>query len=109
MTNIEVQQQLEKMVRSIVESFHPEKIILFGSHARNAGTPESDVDLLIVMPFHGSRRKVAIAIDVKLGERSLPLDVLVVTPEEMERERGRVGTILPRALKEGRVLYDRAA
>ena len=50
---------IAEMVRRIVERFDPEKIILFGSHARGDATPDSDVDLLVVMPVQGSsaRRK----------------------------------------------------
>jgi len=42
------QERIEEMVRRIVRRFAPEKIILFGSHARGTAGPDSDVDLLIV-------------------------------------------------------------
>jgi uncharacterized protein len=45
-----VQKAIEQMVRRIVEQFHPERVILFGSHARGDAGPDSDVDLLVVMP-----------------------------------------------------------
>ncbi|MBH0185089.1 MAG: nucleotidyltransferase domain-containing protein, partial [Nitrospira sp.] len=48
------------MVRRIVERFHPERVILFGSHARGTAGPQSDVDLLVVMQAQGSKRRCAV-------------------------------------------------
>src|SRR5450830_61090 len=67
------EQKISEMVRRIVEGFHPDKIILFGSYARGAAGPDSDADLLVVMPVKGSKREKAIEIDVELaGMRSTP-------------------------------------
>ncbi|MBH0185097.1 MAG: nucleotidyltransferase domain-containing protein [Nitrospira sp.] len=52
------------MVRRIVERFHPERVILFGSHARGTAGPQSDVDLLVVMQAQGSKRRCAVEIHV---------------------------------------------
>jgi len=101
--------KIQEMVRRIVERFQPERIVLFGSHARGAAGPDSDVDLLVVMKVLGSKRKQAIEIDMALADMGLPKDVVVVTPEEVERYRDIVGTIIRPALREGRVLYERAA
>jgi predicted nucleotidyltransferase len=97
------------MVRRIATQFGPDKIILFGSHARGDARPDSDVDLLVVMPVEGSKRQKATEIDMALADRSVPLDLLVVTPEDFERGRSEVGSVLRPAALEGRVLYDRAA
>lgn len=96
------------MVRRIVDRFDPEKIILFGSYARGTAGPDSDVDLLVVLPVVGPKRKKAIEIHVALAGVGLPKDVIVVTPEELERNRDIVGTIVYPALREGRTLYERA-
>ncbi len=101
--------EIDRMVKRIVDGFHPEKIILFGSYARDAAGPDSDVDLLVVMHVSGSRKDVTIQIDRALIDRKLPLDVIVATPEDVERYRGIVGHIIKPALEEGRVLYERAA
>ncbi len=100
---------IEEMVRRIVDRFAPEQIILFGSHATGRAGPDSDVDLLVVMRgVEGQRRKTATAIDVALMDMSLPKDIIVVTPEEVQRHRDLVGTIVRPALREGKVLYERA-
>jgi len=102
-------EKIEEMVRRIVEGFDPEKIILFGSHARGDAGPDSDADLLVVMRVSGSKRKKATEIDLALFGVELPADVIVVTPEEVERYQEVVGTIIYPALREGEVLYERVA
>jgi uncharacterized protein len=106
---IEAQEEITRMVKRIVEQFDPQKIILFGSYARGTVGPDSDVDLLIIMSIIGSKRKTAISIDLALADRRLPLDIIVATPEEVERNRDAIGTIIRPALLEGKVVYERAA
>jgi len=101
--------KIEEMIRRIVAKFDPEKIILFGSHARGEAGPESDADLLVVMRYSGSRRKQATEIDLALWGIDLAADILVYSPEEIERYRNLIGTIIHPALREGKVVYDRAA
>ena len=103
------QGKIDEMVRRIVKRVHPEKIILFGSYARGSATTDSDADILVVMPVKGSKRKRATDIDLALVGVDLPVDVIVVTPEELEQNRNRIGTIIYPALREGKVLYERAA
>ena len=103
------QKKIEEMVRRIVERFHPEQVILFGSYARGQAGPNSDVDLLVVMPVSGSKRKASIEIDLILAGSGLPKDIIVMTPEEVARTKDIVGTIVYPALREGKVMYDRAA
>ncbi len=97
------------MVQRIVERFHPQKIILFGSHARATADADSDVDLLVVMPVVGSKRRQASEIDQALADRRLPLDLIVVTPEEFAAYKDVTGHILYPAVREGKVLYEAAA
>jgi predicted nucleotidyltransferase len=99
--------KIEEMVRRIVEQFNPDRIILFGSHARGTAWSDSDADLLVIMPTQGSRREQAIAIDLALVGVDLPADVIVVTPEDIKRSRDTPGTVIWRALREGKVVYDR--
>ena len=108
MVEFAVQQKIEEMVRRIVERFHPEKIILFGSYARGQAGPDSDVDLLVVMPVSGSKREKSIEVALALHDIRVPKDILVVTPDTVERQHDVVGTIVHPALKEGRVLYAKS-
>lgn len=102
------QKKIREMVRRIVRQFTPEKIILFGSHARGNAGPDSDVDLLIVMPVTGSKREKAIEIGVALHDIRVPKDLIVVTPEEFEWRKDTIGTIEWPAWREGKVVYARA-
>lgn len=98
---------LEEMVRRIVERFAPERILLFGSYAGGDAGPDSDVDLLVVMPVRGSRREKAVEIGVALHDIRVPKDIIVTTPEDFEWRREMVGTIERRAARGGRLLYLR--
>ena len=99
---------IDQMVRRLVERFDPDQIVLFGSHARGAAGPDSDVDLLVIMPVSGSRREKQIEMRVALHDIPLPKDIIVVTPHDVARRRDIVGTIIRPALREGKVLYVRA-
>lgn len=104
---IDQQLAIREAVRRIVERFNPERIILFGSHARGTAGPDSDADFLIVMPVTGSKRRQAVEIDLILAGIGIPKDVLVATPEEVERYKDVVGTVIYPALHEGTILYER--
>jgi len=91
----------------IVRQFHPVKIVLFGSHARGEAHPDSDVDLLVVLPKVEDKRKSAVAIRRALASFPVGKDIIVTTPEEIEARGDLVGTILRPALREGRILYER--
>ena len=96
----------DAMVARVVERFAPHRVIVFGSLARGEADANSDVDLLVVMPFiNGSRRATAVAILQELARFDTPKDVAVVTPEEFAAGRDLVGTIVFPAVHEGRVLY----
>ena len=76
---------LEIMTDRIVQGFQPERIILFGSHARGDAQPDSDIDLLVVMPDGTDRRQTAIAIQDVLHDVRVPKDVIVTTPDLIAR------------------------
>jgi len=99
---------IDDMVRRLVERFGPDQIILFGSHARGTAGPDSDVDLLVIMPFTGSKRAKQIEMRVALHDIRVPKDIILATPEEVTRRKGVVGTIIRPAIREGKVLYARA-
>lgn len=102
-----VQAVINEMVRRIRESIHPDKIILFGSHARGMAGRESDVDLLVIMPIEGSKRKKTVQIYHLLAGMGIPKDVIVATPQEVNKYRDVVGTIYRSALQEGKIVYER--
>lgn len=98
-----------EMARRLVKEFHPEQIILFGSYARGTAGPDSDIDLLVVMSVSGSKRKTTVAMYSLLGGMGIPKDIILVTPEEVQKYQKIPGTVVYQALSEGKVLYERAA
>lgn len=98
---------LADMTGQIVRRFKPEKIILFGSQARGDSRPASDVDLLVILPGKIDRRQAAVEIRRALASFPVAKDILVATPDEIERRGNLVGTVLRAALREGKVIYER--
>jgi len=99
------QEVLDEVVRRIVEVAQPEKIILFGSAVRGEMGPNSDVDLLVVKPDVVHRGHLAGDIYVNLIGVGQAVDVIVVTPEDIERYRNAIGLVIEPALREGKVIY----
>src|ERR1035438_2762708 len=102
----EISTIIQEMVRRIVKTVNPTTIILFGSHARGTAGPDSDVDLLVIMPVSGSKRKKEVELHRALAGVGLPKDVIVATPEDLVMDRDVPGTLIRPALLEGKVLYE---
>ena len=107
-TPAEVESKIQEMVRRIIEGFHPDKIILFGSRARGDAQPDSDVDLLVVIPTL-AKKETMLGIRLAVRRMGISKDIVVVTPEEFEQRKNIVGTMAYPAHHEGRVLYERSA
>ena len=107
MTKKQIQKTIDRMVQRIVKRFHPDRVILFGSHARGTAGPDSDVDLLVVMPVKGSRREKVVEIGVALHGFGVSKDIVVTTPEDFAWRKEIPGTIERPAALEGKVLYAR--
>ncbi len=103
------QKVLQKATQRLIDRFKPTRIILFGSQARGTADNRSDVDLLVICPVRGKRRDLMVAMDRALNGLGLARDVIVMTPEEFERDRHIPGTVARPASLEGKVLYDGAA
>jgi predicted nucleotidyltransferase len=97
---------LMEITKRIVENFHPEKVILFGSYAYGKPTIESDVDLLIIMKSDERPAKRSAEVMSVCRPRYLGMDVIVITPEELERRLAGFDPFLEEILNKGRVLYE---
>ena len=93
------------MTERIVREFDPLQIILFGSQARGDADADSDIDLLVVFSELTDKRKIAIDIGRALADVPAPKDIIVSTPEELERSRTRIGSVLRYAQQEGKTLW----
>lgn len=109
MTESELAALLQEIERRIRATTAPERIILFGSYARGDADADSDLDLLVVVRDVQAPRQESTRIRRALRGLAVPIDVIVATPEQVERYRDSIGLVYRAALQEGVVLYERAA
>ena len=100
---------IAEIVRRIVDAFHPQRIILFGSRVRGTNHPDSDIDLFVEMesdlPTWDRRRQ----IEDLFPRRWWSMDLLIYTPEEVAERRNSLISIVPIVEAEGELLYERKA
>ena len=104
----EIPRLLEEITRRIRATTTPERIILFGSHVRGAASPDSDLDLLVIVKGVTHPRQESTRIRRALRGLLVPVDVIVATPEQVAQYRDTIGLIYEPALREGKVLYERS-
>lgn len=99
-------QAIRGWCEEVGREFQPDRIILFGSHARGAATPDSDVDILVVMPVpRGADARQAAAIRDRV-RASFPMDVIVRSPREIGRRIARRDGFITGILRHGVVMYE---
>ena len=97
--------QIEEVGQRIGREFRPERVILFGSHARGTAGSGSDVDLLVIMPFEG--KSVAKSVEVRLKiNPPFPVDLLVRTPQMVQKRLDMGDNFMRNILQLGKVLYE---
>lgn len=99
--------KIRALIHRIAEEFRPERIILFGSHAGGRARADSDVDLLVVMPFRGKGARKSVEI-LNRVEPDFPVDVIVRTPRQMQQRLAASDYFLQDIVKRGKVLYEAA-
>jgi len=97
---------LDEITKRLAESIHPERIYLFGSHAAGNAEPDSDVDLLAVVPnTEKSLREIAIEGRKSLWDIEIPLDLIVCTKLQFDKFRDVKNSIMNEAFCFGRIIY----
>ena len=97
--------QIRAFCAAVGREFRPHKIVLFGSYAYGRPTRDSDVDLLVVMPFRGSDAKRVVEICSRVQPR-FPVDLLLFRPEEIEKRLAMGDSFIRDVLARGKVLYE---
>jgi predicted nucleotidyltransferase len=99
-----------QVVDDLIAARDPLQVILFGSVARGDDGPDSDIDVLVVLPRVDREKRHELMTEL---HRALtvpaPVDVFVTDPDEMRRRRDVIGSMLYWPVREGRVMHDRAA
>ncbi len=101
------EQEIERIVRRIAEGYQPIKVILFGSHAYGEPTADSDIDLLIVKETADRfiDRWVAVRELIADPERRIPVEPIVVTPDELQRRLAGGDQFFQEIVARGKLLY----
>lgn len=104
---MKLNRRLKSIVKAIVDSVHPEKIILFGSRARKDYRKDSDYDLMIVQRNVKNERAISRKIQQVLYEKNISgdIDLIVVGRKKIETHKDNPYLIYSWALREGRLLY----
>lgn len=102
---MDVHSHIKKLCKQIVEKFRPQKVILFGSYAYGSPSFDSDIDLLVVMPFDGRIHEQTVKVRREL-DSSMPLDLLVRTAEQVQERIEMEDFFMREIVEEGRVLYE---
>lgn len=111
-TDSALAEQIARICEIWKQHADPDKIILFGSAARGRMTRGSDLDFLVVWrgeQFPNNRRRAGYLMKVLPDDVTLPVDVVVMTPEQYRSETEDADTLTSMAVEEGRVLYERVA
>jgi len=93
------------LAERIAREFEPERIILFGSYAYGTPTEDSDVDLLVVLPFEGNHTRKAIEIRQRV-DAPFPMDLLARHPETVRQRIAWNDFFLREIVEKGAVLYE---
>jgi predicted nucleotidyltransferase len=103
----QARKELDKIVNTLAREYKPRQIILYGSQARGTPGQASDIDLLIVKDSQESpyRRAVQVRRLLRDPQRRIPVDLLVVTPAELEERLARGDQFLQKIISQGEVLY----
>ncbi len=104
-----LQATIDRIVATIRDGYAPEKIIVFGSHARGTGRPDSDLDLLVIKQSKQPEPERIREVSRLLRPRPMPLDILVKTPAEIQERLAINDSFIQELLREGTVVYEREA
>lgn len=96
---------INELVHRIIRVAYPQRIILFGSAARGDMRPDSDVDVLVVVPEGVHRRHTAQAIYRHLIGFPLAVDVVVATESDLSKHKNNFSLVYYPALREGKEIY----
>jgi predicted nucleotidyltransferase len=100
-----VAETLPDVVRRIADALRPERIILFGSYAAGRPTPDSDVDLLVIMQTNLPAAQRYVAVSRLIEPRPFPVDIVVKTPDEVAAALAKGDSFVRDAVEHGQVLY----
>ncbi len=98
-------EKIQAYCDAVAREFHPERIVLFGSYAYGQPTPDSDVDLLVILPFRGNDAAKAMQIRARF-DTPFPLDLLVRKPDFVAARLRERDMFIERVITQGQIMYE---
>ena len=102
-----VKREIKWFTSCIIKKIRPEKIILFGSYAYGRPSRDSDVDLFVIKNTKKRLIQIRIEIDRLLSDRTLPLDVVVRTPSDVQKRLHLGDSFTKEVMAQGKILYEK--
>lgn len=96
---------IQAFAERVAAEFHPQRIILFGSYSRGEATPDSDVDMLVIMPFRGKENLQATKIRLRV-HAPFPMDMLCCRPGTVRKRLAMGDPFIREIVEHGRALYE---
>ncbi len=97
---------IKRYCDAIAREFQPQRIVVFGSYAYGQPTPDSDVDVMVVMPF-SKRSRVRPSLEIRRRiSAGFPVDILVRAPEEITRRLQWGDSFITEVMTHGKVMYE---
>lgn len=103
------QNKMREALDRIIDVSDPQKIIIFGSSARDEQGENSDFDLLVIKEGNYKKGELVEDIYMNLVGVGHPVDIVLVTPEELDLYRDSNSSVIKPALEEGKLVYEREA
>ena len=97
--------QIEDLALGIGKEFHPDRVVLFGSYARGKATVDSDVDMLIILPFEGKSVHQSVEMRMRLRP-AFPVDLIVRTPDHIRKRLEMGDDFIRDILENGKTIYE---
>ncbi len=98
---------IQRYCDQIAREFHPERIVLFGSYAYGKPSGDSDVDLMVIMPFKGKAMDQSAEIR-RRAVAPFPMDLMVRTPAQIEKRLADEDWFIMEIVEKGKVMYEAA-
>jgi uncharacterized protein len=102
---VNVKAEIKSLCQQIVDNFQPEKVVLFGSYAYGTPNEDSDIDLLVIMPYNGNELDQMVTVRRRL-KSTFPVDVLVKTSAQLKERIEMEDFFIKEIIEKGTILYE---
>lgn len=99
--------KISEIIHKIASGYNPDKIILFGSYANGSASVDSDIDIFVIKSSELPRPQRAMQLRKMLYGSLIPMDLIVYTPDEVEKEKDVEYSFVHEVLNSGKTLYER--